>query len=229
MMETIKLGQLIHKTHTKFCDLDKDRHFEVLGVSNRDGITRTTHKKSADLSNYLLIEPNSFAYNPYRINVGSIGLTPPTVTGIVSPAYIVFQTDREKLIPEVLLDFLKSDEGLRQINQLARGTVRKALRYDDLCEIDFPNLSLEKQEQLVRRKSKFDAKREILRLELARQETLLAKLKQAILHEAIRGELTADWRRENPDVEPASQLLERIRAICVIRLIRDSDTSWGSI
>ena len=122
-----------------------------------------------------------------------------------------FQTDREKLIPEVLLDFLKSDEGLRQINQLARGTVRKALRYDDLCEIDFPNLSLEKQEQLVRRKSKFDAKREILRLEIARQETLLAKLKQAILHEAIRGELTADWRRENPDVEPASQLLERIR------------------
>ena len=211
MTETIKLGQLIHKTHTKFCDLDKDRHFEVLGVSNRDGITRTTHKKSEDLSNYLLIEPNSFAYNPYRINVGSIGLTPPTVTGIVSPAYIVFQTDKEKLIPEVLLDFLKSDEGLRQINQLARGTVRKALRYDDLCEIDFPNLSLEKQEQLVRRKSKFDAKHEVLRLELAHQETLLAQLKQAILHEAVQGKLTADWRQENPDVEPASQLLKRIR------------------
>ena len=153
MAKTIKLGQLIRKTHVKFCDFDGDKNLEVLGVSNIEGITRTTHKKSADLSNYLVIKSNSFAYNPYRINVGSIGLTPSAITGIVSPAYIVFQADEEKLIPEVLLDFLKSDEGLRQINRLASGTVRKALRYDDLCEIDFPNLSFAEQEQLVRRKA----------------------------------------------------------------------------
>ncbi|MXX12451.1 MAG: hypothetical protein F4Z86_03205 [Gemmatimonadetes bacterium] len=211
MAKTIKLGQLIRKTHIKFCDLKVDKNLEVLGVSNIEGITRTTHKKSADLSNYLVIKPNSFAYNPYRINVGSIGLTPSAVTGIVSPAYIVFQVDEEKLIPEVLLDFLKSDEGLRQINRLARGTVRKALRYDDLCEIDFPNLSFAEQEQLVRRKAKLDTNREILLSEISHQETLLTKLKQAILQEAIRGKLTVDWRKENSDVEPASQLLERIQ------------------
>ena len=211
MAKTIKLGQLIRKTHIKFCDFNGDKNLEVLGVSNIEGITRTTHKKSADLSNYLLIKPNSFAYNPYRINVGSIGLTPSEITGIVSPAYIVFQVDEEKLIPEVLLNFLKSDEGLRQINHLARGTVRKALRYDDLCEIDFPNLSFAKQEQLVRRKAKLNTNREILLSEISHQETLLAKLKQAILQEAIQGRLTADWRKENPDVESAGQLLERIQ------------------
>ena len=211
MAKTIKLGQLIRKTHIKFCDFDGDKNLEVLGVSNIEGITRTTHKKSADLSNYLVIKPNSFAYNPYRINVGSIGLTPSAITGIVSPAYIVFQVDEEKLIPEVLLDFLKSDEGLRQINHLARGTVRKALRYDDLGEIDFPNLSLAEQEQLVRRKAKLNTNREILLSEISHQKILLAKLKQAILQEAIQGKLTADWRKENPDVESASQLLERIQ------------------
>lgn len=211
MAKTIKLGQLIRKTHVKFCDFDGDKNLEVLGVSNIEGITRTTHKKSADLSNYLVIKPNSFAYNPYRINVGSIGLTPSAITGIVSPAYIVFQVDEEKLIPEVLLDFLKSDEGLRQINRLASGTVRKALRYDDLCEIDFPNLSFAEQEQLVRRKAKLNTNREILLSEISHQETLLTKLKQAILQEAIQGKLTADWRKENTDVEPASQLLERIQ------------------
>lgn len=211
MAKTIKLGQLIRKTHVKFCDFDGDKKLEVLGVSNIEGITRTTHKKSADLSNYLVIKPTSFAYNPYRINVGSIGLTPSAITGIVSPAYIVFQADEEKLIPEVLLDFLKSDEGLRQINRLARGTVRKALRYDDLCEIDFPNLSFAEQEQLVRRKAKLNTNREILLSEISHQETLLTKLKQAILQEAIQGKLTTDWRKENPAVEPAGQLLERIQ------------------
>ena len=48
--------------------------------------------------------------------------------------------------------------------------------------------------------------------EIAHQQTLLGKLKQAILQEAIQGKLTADWRTANPDVEPASQLLKRIHA-----------------
>ncbi len=48
--------------------------------------------------------------------------------------------------------------------------------------------------------------------EIAHQQSLLAKLKQAILQEAIQGKLTADWRAAHPDVEPASQLLHHIQA-----------------
>jgi type I restriction enzyme S subunit len=48
--------------------------------------------------------------------------------------------------------------------------------------------------------------------EITNQQSLLAKLKQAILQEAIQGKLTADWRAAHPDVEPASQLLHRIQA-----------------
>lgn len=40
---------------------------------------------------------------------------------------------------------------------------------------------------------------------------LLDRLRQSILAAAFRGDLTADWRAENPDVEPASELLNRIR------------------
>src|SRR5690606_23092422 len=42
--------------------------------------------------------------------------------------------------------------------------------------------------------------------------TLLDKLRQSILASAFRGDLTADWRAKHPDEEPASVLLERIRA-----------------
>jgi restriction endonuclease S subunit len=41
---------------------------------------------------------------------------------------------------------------------------------------------------------------------------LLEKLRQSILAAAFRGDLTKDWRAKNKDVEPASKLLERIRA-----------------
>lgn len=211
MSGTVRLGRLIEKSHTKCRDFDGGQDLEAFGVSNTDGITRTAHRKSDDLGDYLVIEPGSFAYNPYRINVGSIGLTPEGLTGVVSPAYIVFRT-KDKLIPEVLLDFLKSAEGLRQINKLASGAVRKALRFEDLCEIEFPALSHGRQLEILKHKQRFNQHHGLLLSEITHQETLLTKLKQAILQEAIAGKLTADWRAAHPDVEPASQLLHHIQA-----------------
>ena len=51
-----------------------------------------------------------------------------------------------------------------------------------------------------------------LKVEITHQQDLLKKLRQSILQEAIEGKLTAGWREQNPDVEPASELLKRIQA-----------------
>jgi type I restriction enzyme, S subunit len=51
----------------------------------------------------------------------------------------------------------------------------------------------------------------LLATELTHQQTLLKKLRQQILQEAIEGKLTADWRQQTPEVEPASELLARIQ------------------
>jgi len=179
MSKTIQLGDLIEESRLKYRDFDVNLDLEAFGVSNVDGITRTTHRKSDDLSDYLVIKPGYFAYNPYRINIGSIGLTPVGVTGVVSPAYVVFRAKTQKLVPEVLLDFLKSPEGLRQINQLARGTVRKALRYDDLCEIEFPAISYRQQLSMLETQKGFSEPQHALVSEIAFQKSRLAKLKQA--------------------------------------------------
>jgi type I restriction enzyme S subunit len=41
---------------------------------------------------------------------------------------------------------------------------------------------------------------------------LLDQFRQSVLAAAFRGDLTADWREQNPDVEPAEALLERIHS-----------------
>lgn len=207
----IRLKDLIVESRTRCRDFAGGDQLEAFGVSNTEGIAQTAHRKSEDLSDYLVIEPGSFAYNPYRINVGSIGLTPDGLTGLVSPAYVVFQT-KEQLIPEVLLDFLKSSEGLRQINKLASGAVRKALRFDDLGEIEIPAMTYAQQLEFLKRKRTFDLNHGQLLAQNRHQSDLLAKLKQAILQEAIQGKLTADWRAAHPEEEHASQLLHRIQA-----------------
>jgi len=206
-----KLAQFLQKKSIRAETIPDYEKIVVLGVSNKLGITTTDHKKSKDLSKYQLIEESDFAYNPYRINVGFIGLVSDGIRGLVSPAYVVFSTN-SKLLTQLLLDFLKSREGLFQIGKYARGTVRKALRFEDLCQIEMPIPSLKIQHNILKKKLSIQSEVKILEDEITSQQILLKKLRQAILQEAIEGKLTVDWRKQNPEVEPASKLLSRIQA-----------------
>ena len=226
-METQKLGKFIEKWHIKKDDWRGSKKLEVLGVSNVDGITATSHKKSKDLSKYLVIEPNYFAYNPYRINVGSIGLTPEESYGLVSPAYTVFKVKENRIIPELLLNFLKSFDGLQQINKYARGTVRKSLRYDDLCEIKVNFPSYEKQKKIFKKKLSIEAKQIELSNEILTQKQLISQLKQAILQDAVQGKLTQEWREQNPNKESANKLFQRIKDVKE-QLIKDKKIRRGN-
>jgi len=205
------LHSFLEKKSIRAETLENYESMEVLGVSNKVGITITDHKKSKDLSKYQLIEEGDFAYNPYRINVGSIGLVPNGIRGLVSPAYVVFKTNKD-LIPELLFDFLKSNDGLFQIGKYARGTVRKALRFEDLCQVEMIVPSIGIQKCILKKKESVEIEVNDLKTELTHQQALLKKLRQQILQEAIEGKLTEEWRANNPDVEPASELLKRIQA-----------------
>jgi restriction endonuclease S subunit len=219
-----KLGDYIEKCQTPKIEWKGTSELEVLGVSNVLGITKTAHKKSKDLGKYLVIEPTYFAYNPYRINVGSIGLTPSDKFGLVSPAYVVFKVKKDKLIPELLLDYLKSFYGLQQINKYARGTVRKALRYDDLCKIEVNFPEYKKQETIFKQKLIIEKKNNTLISEIQAQKKLLTQLKQSILQEAIQGKLTSDWRKNNTEhisgSNSATALLKSIK-VEKAKLVKD--------
>src|SRR5690606_16327673 len=89
--------------------------------------------------------------------------------------------------------------------------------------------SIEKNEKfesndydLLKSKIKIIDNWETLNVEIKIQNDLTAQLKQSILQEAIQGKLTADWREQNPNTEPASELLKRIKAE-KDQLIKDKD------
>jgi type I restriction enzyme, S subunit len=75
------------------------------------------------------------------------------------------------------------------------------------------NLPLpDEQEKLLLKLKIIKQDQTLLRHQIVAQQEMVTNLKQSILQEAIQGKLTEDWRKENPDVEPASELLKRIRA-----------------
>lgn len=206
---TIKLKSLIRRVNLKVKDSPyKKEDLIVYGVTNKEGITITGNNSSEDLSNYIILKENQFAYNPYRINVGSLGLAPQGILGAVSPAYVVFETT-SKLNALFLYHYLKSQLGINLIKWYGdRGGVRSALRYADLEQIDIPNLGANEQLNALEKLQALSEPIENLSNNLEKQLEKNNKLRESILHEAILGKLVP----QDPKDEPASVLLEKIRS-----------------
>ena len=95
---------------------------------------------------------------------------------------------------------------------LMTGAANVTLTVTKLKKVKIPLPSIEKQRTIVSLFNRMEKEQKELISEIVNQQTLLKKLRQSILQEAIEGKLTASWREENRDVESASVLLEKIKA-----------------
>ena len=133
----------------------EDLDLEPYAITNEHGFIRQCdahddfgYMKDTDRKAYNIVQPNSFAYNPARINIGSIGYYKGVENVIVSSLYEVFQTDNY-VNDRFLWHWFKSDEFPRWIERLQEGSVRLYFYYDKLCECQLYMPSLEEQEKIA--------------------------------------------------------------------------------
>ena len=121
---------------------------ESYSITNEHGFVPQDEKfenggtmREADKRMYYIVSPNSFAYNPARINVGSIGYQNIGKNVIVSSLYEVFKTS-EDVDDRLLWHWFKSSDFQKLIMQLQEGGVRLYFYYDKLCmgEVSLPSL-----------------------------------------------------------------------------------------
>jgi len=91
------------------------------------------------------------------------------------------------------------------------GTSKESINQTNLKNYEIPYFDIEQQHLWIKRLTNTRTTKEDLASEIETQQTLLKKLRQSILQDAIEGKLTASWREQNPDVESASVLLEKIK------------------
>ena len=150
-------------------------------VLSEDYFTKQVY--SQDISKYIVVEPNGFAYNPARINIGSIGINAFDFTGCVSPVYVVFKTKNE--YENFFRLFAKSDIFKEEVKSRAIGGVRQTLSYQDfaMIKVKYPPLEIVRE---------FNSRYTIL-LNILNHNTQendrLASLRDTLLPKLMNGEI----------------------------------------
>lgn len=134
---------------TNFSRRNKDLvDAKVYSVTNKSGfVLQSDHFEGKvageDLSNYKIIKKNEFAYNPARVNVGSLAYFEEEI-GIISSLYVCFKTTKD-VLDYFLLQFLQFDHTKHRIEALGEGGVRVYLWYDLFSKIKIKIPSTEEQ------------------------------------------------------------------------------------
>ena len=123
---------------------------EVQGVESSGNFSETrANTIGLDFHNYKIVKPNQFAYNPSRINLGSIAMREKTEC-IVSPMYIVFEVaDCDKLMPDYLILWLTRSEFFRSTLFYASGSVRDTFGFSEMKEVSIPIPDISVQREIV--------------------------------------------------------------------------------
>ncbi|SFV88499.1 Type I restriction-modification system, specificity subunit S [hydrothermal vent metagenome] len=123
-----------------------------------------------------------------------------------------FEINKSKIFPTILIKMIGLPNFIWQLNQLTQGVGRVRIKESMMLSLSLILPPLKEQKIIVKKTKDIETEESDLKQEIAQQQTLLKKLRQQILQEAIEGKLTQDWRKKNPNTEPASELLKRIQA-----------------
>lgn len=152
---TMRLGDLIAPSGTRIDPSDApETPFDLLEVSKIRGVNVSKETFGADLSQpYVQVAGGDVVYNPHRVNIGSIGLVPESLTGgLVSHIYPVFRVVDESQYPPLFLIRTLQSPGFLQVIEdygARTGAVRSNLSFEQLSRIRVPILSADELSDIM--------------------------------------------------------------------------------
>ena len=181
----IRLGNFLEEKserNTKNIDL-------ILSVTNKFGfVTQVEYfdksVASDNTANYKIVRKGNFAYNPSRINVGSIALLESYEIGILSPMYVVFEC-LKNLDNRFLKFWFQSHSFMGNLFKYLAGSVRESLNFNDMKTISIKLPNLKEQQKIAEVLTSCDNEINLLNLKLEN----LKKQKQGLMQKLLSGKV----------------------------------------
>jgi len=222
---TVRLGDILTESKVESLTPSIEKRIRVL-LNAQGVVKRPVKKETKGATKYFIRSKGQFIYGKQNIHKGAFGVIPCELDGFESTSDLpAFDVD-EACLPKWIDYYLKQGDFYLGLEGIARGVATKRVQPKEFLELEIPLPPKEKQEEIIAHFERVKTEDKGLKGEITHQQTLLKKLRQQILQEAIEGKLTADWRAQNPDVEPASELLARIKAEKE-QLIKDKKVKRG--
>jgi type I restriction enzyme, S subunit len=182
-------------------------HFDGLKL---DGLAYLDDKQANELKN-VEVKENDVLLNITGASIGRVTQAPAAMEGARVNQHVCIIRTQSILDANFLSKYLASPSVQGWIMAEEYGATRQALTKQMILNFDIPLPPLNEQKRIVAKIEELRERSQKARSALSAIPELCDKFRQSVLAAAFRGDLTADWREQNPDVEPASILLERIR------------------
>jgi restriction endonuclease S subunit len=190
--------------------IDISKEYKLVTVSSKGIIKQREIVKGVEIKGEKAFEAKSgkFIYSRLSVHNGAFGIVPLELDGALLTSEMPIFEISNKILPEFLIYSLQLPTFKFQLEQLTKGVGRTRVKEANFLSliIDLPNIS--DQETIIKSLIKAEQHSGLISSELTHQFTLVKKLRQQLLQDAVQGKLVV----QNPKDEPASELLKKIKA-----------------
>ena len=148
-------------------------------------------------------------FSTVRPYLRAIALTPPLTAAVASTAFCVLRA-ATGIDPRFLCYWVRSEAFIAQVLPLQRGSSYPAVRDQDVLDRSIPVPPSAQQRVIADRLDELFSELDTAVAELQSAQAKLIQYRQSLLKAAVQGDLTAEWRAENPPQETGAELLVRI-------------------
>ena len=193
-----------------------DTEFQYIDIGSIDNATQTVTSlktflgKDAPSRARRVVKKGDVLFSTVRTYLKNIALVPAELDGVLTSTGIAVLRAASGIDSKYLFYFVSSDQFIREISSAMDGTLYPAVTDSDVASAQIFIPPLNEQRRIVAKIEALRARSQQVKEAIASIPPLLDQFRQSVLAAAFRGDLTADWREKNPDVEPASVLLEHI-------------------
>lgn len=143
--------------------------------------------------------------------MAEVGMIPPEEKICMGQRMMLLRADNQNLLNSYLLYVLQAPFIKAYADRVSVGTGVKHLRVKDVESLPIPIPPIAEQKRIVAKIEELRSKTQKAREALEAILEMCDRFRQSVLAAAFRGDLTADWREGNPDVESAKELLLRLQ------------------
>lgn len=216
MTRQFKIGDFLKRIKNQIDINDSVKYKRVTVSGNHKGVSLRDEVLGSAIGTkkQFTIKGGNFILSKIDARNGAFGIIPAELdNAIITGNFWTYSVDTNLIDIEWFFYFTHSYNFIQICIESSTGSTHRKYMDEKVFlnhKIILPEI--DEQKEMVKKYKTSSKISNSLTSEIQTQKHLLTQLKQSILQEAIQGKLTADWRKQNPNTEPASELLKRIKA-----------------